>query len=69
MMTRKDYISTVKLLNATIADSNSEWGENSHDAYVAIETVMLVAEKFVELFQNDNSNFDSERFFNALEMK
>lgn len=67
MMTRKDYISTVKILNSAIADSNKEWGENSHDAYVAIETVMLMAEKFAELFSNDNSNFNEEIFFNALE--
>jgi len=67
MMTRKDYISTVKILNSAIADSNKEWGENSHDAYVAIETVMLMAEKFAELFANDNSNFNEEIFFNALE--
>ena len=66
-MTRKDYISTVKILNSAIADSNKEWGENSHDAYVAIETVMLMAEKFAELFSNDNSNFNEEIFFNALE--
>jgi hypothetical protein len=66
-MTRKDYISTVKLLNETILDSNSEWGVNTHDAYVALETVMLIAEKFVELFEKDNSNFNSEIFLNALE--
>jgi len=67
MMTRKDYVSTVKLLNSAIADSNKEWGENSHDAYVAIDTIVMVAEKFAELFAKDNSNFSEEIFFNALE--
>jgi hypothetical protein len=65
-MTRKDYVLTARLLSDAIADSNAEWGENTHDAYVAVETVMLVAEKLSEMFENDNANFDVEKFLGAI---
>ncbi len=53
MMTRKDYVQTAGILNS-IADD--------------VDFLILsdVAEKFAEMFANDNERFDHQRFIDAV---
>lgn len=53
MMTRKDYIQTANILNG-MADE--------------IDFLILadIAEKFAEMFANDNERFDHQRFIDAV---
>jgi hypothetical protein len=53
MMTRKDYVSTAKILN-TFVD------------VIEPTTMVELVEDFVEMFQNDNPNFDYEIFLKAV---
>jgi hypothetical protein len=53
MMTRKDYVSTAEILNGFVDVIPSE---------IMVELV----EDFVEMFQNDNPNFDYNRFLKAV---
>jgi len=53
MMTRKDYVSTAEILNGFVDVIPSE---------IMVELV----EDFVEMFQNDNPNFDYTRFLKAV---
>jgi DNA-directed RNA polymerase alpha subunit len=53
MMTRKDYVSTAEILNS-IADD------------VDFLTLANVAEKFAEMFANDNERFDHAKFIDAV---
>jgi len=59
MMTRKDYIATASILNNYLKRNNSE----SHPQLVA-EFDELV-EDFISWFEKDNSNFNSEKFWDA----
>lgn len=65
MMTRKDYISTSNILRDAVAYANDEVPQGNA-LYFSIETIQFVAEKFAELFANDNPNFDEEKFFQAV---
>jgi len=58
-MTRKDYIATASILNNYLKRNNSE----SHPQLVA-EFDELV-EDFISWFEKDNSNFNSEKFWDA----
>jgi len=53
MMTRKDYVSTAEILNNFVDVIPSE---------IMVELV----EDFVEMFQNDNPNFNYEIFLKAV---
>lgn len=58
MMTRKDYVSTAKILS-DIRDSVLSLGKEGEDVFG-----LLVAD-FAEMFENDNERFDADRFDNA----
>jgi hypothetical protein len=58
MMTRKDYVSTAKILS-NVRDSICSLGVEGEDIFG-----LLVAD-FAEMFENDNERFDSDRFDNA----
>jgi len=53
MMTRKDYISTAQILNSKVDE---------------IDFLILadIAEKFAEMFANDNERFDHAKFIDAV---
>ena len=53
MMTRKDYVETARILNTYIDE-------------VPTNTMMKIVEEFIEMFQNDNANFDYEIFLKAV---
>jgi hypothetical protein len=53
MMTRKDYVTTANILN-------------SYAKSIRPEIWVDLVEDFVEMFQNDNPNFDTERFIQAV---
>lgn len=53
MMTRKDYVETAKILNSFVD-------------VIPSDTMIELVEDFVEMFQNDNPNFDYERFLKAV---
>ena len=53
MMTRKDYVSTAEILNGFVD-------------LIPSDTMIELVEDFVEMFQNDNPNFDYERFLKAV---
>jgi hypothetical protein len=53
MMTRKDYVETANILNS-VADEMD---------FIALANV---AEKFAEMFANDNPRFDHQRFIDAV---
>jgi hypothetical protein len=53
MMTRKDYVETSKILNSFIDEIPSD-------------TMVKLVENFVEMFQNDNPNFDYIKFLEAV---
>lgn len=53
MMTRKDYVKTAEILNGFVNAIPSE-------------TMVELVEDFVEMFQNDNPNFDYTRFIQAV---
>jgi len=53
MMTRKDYVETAKILN-TFVD------------VIEPNTMVKLVENFVEMFQNDNPNFDYIIFLKAV---
>ncbi len=53
MMTRKDYVETANILNS-VADE------------MDFLTLASVAEKFAEMFANDNPRFDHQRFIDAV---
>jgi hypothetical protein len=53
MMTRKDYVSTAKILK-TFVD------------VIEPTTMVELVEDFIEMFQNDNPNFDYEIFLKAV---
>ena len=52
MMTRKDYVATAEILNKN-AD---ELGSNLLD---------ILANQFIEMFENDNPRFNADRFWEA----
>ena len=56
MMSRKDYISTAHILKA--------WA-NGFPA-VEISQIKFVVNNFCEMFENDNPNFDRNRFKEAI---
>jgi hypothetical protein len=58
MMTRKDYVAVAKIINNYFdsADIHPGLVANVHD---------FLIEPFIELFENDNVNFDSEKFWEA----
>ena len=53
MMTRKDYVETSKILNNFIEEIPSD-------------IMVKLVENFVEMFQNDNPNFDYTKFLQAV---
>jgi uncharacterized membrane protein len=53
MMTRKDYVKTAEILNSFVD-------------VIPSETMVELVEDFVEMFQNDNPNFDYEIFLKAV---
>ena len=53
MMTRKDYVKTAEILNSFVD-------------VIPSETMVELVEDFVEMFQNDNSNFNYEIFLKAV---
>ena len=53
MMTRKDYVTTASILN-------------SYAKSIRPEIWVDLVEDFVEMFQNDNPNFNPERFIQAV---
>jgi hypothetical protein len=53
MMTRKDYVETAKILNSFVD-------------VIPSDTMVELVEDFVEMFQNDNPNFDYTRFLEAV---
>ncbi len=53
MMTRKDYISTAEILNSVSDEMD-------------FLTLATIAEKFAEMFSNDNPRFDHQRFIDAV---
>lgn len=53
MMTRKDYVATAKILNNYV---------DSIDYIVLAE----MADEFAEMFEADNSNFDYQKFIDAV---
>jgi len=55
MMTRKDYVATAEILNKFV-ESNSTIG---------LEFESLVFD-FCDMFENDNPNFNSEKFLEAV---
>lgn len=58
MMTRKDYVSTAKILS-DVRDAICSFGTDGEDIFAN-----LVAD-FIEMFEADNERFQSERFDNA----
>lgn len=58
MMTRKDYVSTAKIL-ADAREAIISLGQEGEDIFGN-----LVAD-FAEMFENDNDRFQSDRFDNA----
>ena len=66
MMTRKDYIATAAILRGAMENANKFHGENTKEAFVAIESAQLIAEHFASMFANDNPNFDDNKFFDAI---
>lgn len=66
MMTRKDYIRTAEILNSEIVQLRKDEEENSMELFFALQNVQRLAEKFAEMFAEDNPRFDEERFFNAV---
>jgi hypothetical protein len=53
MMTRKDYVETANILNS-VADE------------IDFITLANIAEKFAEMFGNDNERFDHAKFIDAV---
>ena len=53
MMTRKDYVKTAEILNGYVNT-------------IATDTMVELVEDFIEMFQNDNPNFDYEIFLKAV---
>lgn len=66
MMTRKDYVATAEILRGGVIAANIFYGENTKEAFIAIESTQLIAEHFANLFALDNSNFDENKFFEAI---
>jgi hypothetical protein len=58
MMTRKDYISIANVLNGFLKDANQ------HPALVANYDDFLVR-PFIKLLENDNPNFNADKFWEA----
>ena len=56
MMTRKDYVTTAEILNGY-----------AKTIYPSVWVDLV--EDFVEMFQNDNPNFDADRFVEAVTAK
>ena len=56
MMTRKDYVSTAKILNDAL---NSDYEDK--DALIEI-----ITSQFISMFIKDNSNFDRDIFEDAV---
>lgn len=56
MMTRKDYVKTAEILNGY-----------AKTIYPSVWVDLV--EDFVEMFQNDNPNFDADRFVQAVTAK
>jgi hypothetical protein len=53
MMTRKDYVETANILNSKVDE---------------IDFIILadIADKFAEMFENDNPRFSHQRFIDAV---
>ena len=60
MMSRKDYVSTAKILNDFIKETNDGTRETAVD-----EFEQCLVNRFIAMFENDNKNFDSDRFWEA----
>jgi len=59
-MTRKDYVATAAILNVFLKTYNSESRPDLVDTF---ETTLV--EPFIDMFQQDNERFDSDRFWEA----
>jgi hypothetical protein len=53
MMTRKDYVKTAEILNGYVN-------------IIATDTMVELVEDFIEMFQEDNTNFNYEIFLKAV---
>mgnify|MGYP003353923047 CR=1 FL=1 len=58
MMTRKDYVKVAEILNNFLGDANE------YPALVDNFDELLV-EPFIKFFENDNPNFDANKFWEA----
>ena len=56
MMTRKDYVKTAEILNGFVD-------------VIPSDTMIELVEEFIEMFQNDNPNFNYEIFLKAVVKK
>jgi len=58
MMTRKDYVAVANIINGYFnsADQHDGLTANVHD---------FLIDPFIELFEKDNPNFDSHKFWEA----
>ena len=54
MMTKKDYIAFAKMFKTMLKDVD--------DMSMDKETVAVAIDRTCEIFENDNSNFDKQRF-------
>lgn len=52
----------IKALQAAVVDANVVHGENSHEAYYAIESVVAIAENLAAYLAAQDPNFDAEAF-------
>lgn len=53
MMTRKDYVATAEILKTYIDE-------------IDMVTMSNLVDDFCAMFEEDNSNFDSDRFYQAV---
>ena len=58
MMTRKDYVEVAKIINNYFNDADQ------HDGLTANVNDYLI-DPFIKLFENDNPNFNAEKFWEA----
>jgi hypothetical protein len=60
MMTRKTYIATAKILNDYLKENNLETRPSFTNEF---ENGLV--NRFITIFENDNPNFDADRFWEA----
>ena len=58
MMTRKDYVKVAEIINSYFDNADQHEGlvANVHD---------FLIEPFIEFFENDNPNFNADKFWEA----